>query len=95
MIDVRLMSTRGQWPVQLTAFLFGMSVLVRNAPDVPVILDAKRGDIGSTAEQYAREAFGLDYTQDETYYVMETTPGASVFLGLRGDVDHAAYFLRN
>ena len=27
------------------------------APDVPVILDAKRGDIGATAEQYAREAF--------------------------------------
>lgn len=25
--------------------------------DVPVILDAKRGDIGSTAEQYAREVF--------------------------------------
>jgi orotidine-5'-phosphate decarboxylase len=29
----------------------------RNAPHVPVILDAKRGDIGSTAEQYAKEAF--------------------------------------
>jgi orotidine-5'-phosphate decarboxylase len=27
------------------------------APKVPIILDAKRGDIGSTAEQYAREAF--------------------------------------
>ena len=27
------------------------------APQVPVILDAKRGDIGSTAEQYAREVF--------------------------------------
>ena len=27
------------------------------APHVPVILDAKRGDIGSTAEQYAVEAF--------------------------------------
>jgi orotidine-5'-phosphate decarboxylase len=26
-------------------------------PAIPVILDAKRGDIGSTAEQYAREAF--------------------------------------
>jgi orotidine-5'-phosphate decarboxylase len=26
-------------------------------PSLPVILDAKRGDIGSTAEQYAREAF--------------------------------------
>jgi orotidine-5'-phosphate decarboxylase len=29
----------------------------RAHPDVPVILDAKRGDIGSTAEHYAREAF--------------------------------------
>ena len=27
------------------------------APHVPVILDSKRGDIGSTAEQYAKEAF--------------------------------------
>lgn len=26
-------------------------------PDIPVILDAKRGDIGSTAEMYAMEAF--------------------------------------
>ena len=26
-------------------------------PDVPVVLDAKRGDIGSTAQQYAVEAF--------------------------------------
>ena len=29
----------------------------RAAPQVPVILDAKRGDIGSTAGQYALEAF--------------------------------------
>ena len=29
----------------------------RAAPNVPVILDAKRGDIGATAEQYAIEAF--------------------------------------
>ena len=34
-----------------------MAHLRRIAPGVPVILDAKRGDIGSTAEQYAREAF--------------------------------------
>lgn len=27
-------------------------------PDVTLILDAKRGDVGSTAEHYAREAFG-------------------------------------
>ncbi|MDI1244674.1 MAG: orotidine-5'-phosphate decarboxylase, partial [Rhodoferax sp.] len=34
-----------------------MAHMRRVAPGVPVILDAKRGDIGSTAEQYAKEAF--------------------------------------
>ncbi|MEO7548169.1 MAG: orotidine-5'-phosphate decarboxylase [Ramlibacter sp.] len=34
-----------------------MEHLRRNTPQVPVILDAKRGDIGSTAQQYAKEAF--------------------------------------
>lgn len=31
--------------------------LRENHPSLPIILDAKRGDIGSTAEHYAREAF--------------------------------------
>jgi orotidine-5'-phosphate decarboxylase len=34
-----------------------MAHMRRVAPGVPVILDAKRGDIGSTADQYAHEAF--------------------------------------
>jgi orotidine-5'-phosphate decarboxylase len=34
-----------------------MAHIHKVAPGVPVILDAKRGDIGSTAEQYALEAF--------------------------------------
>jgi orotidine-5'-phosphate decarboxylase len=34
-----------------------MAHMRRAAPTVPIILDAKRGDIGSTAEQYAKEAF--------------------------------------
>jgi orotidine-5'-phosphate decarboxylase len=32
--------------------------ILDRCPDVTLILDAKRGDIGSTAEHYAREAFG-------------------------------------
>jgi MFS family permease len=32
MIDVRLLAAPGQWPVQLTAFLFGMSVLGAQIP---------------------------------------------------------------
>jgi orotidine-5'-phosphate decarboxylase len=34
-----------------------MTHMRRAAPHVPIILDAKRGDIGSTASQYAIEAF--------------------------------------
>ena len=34
-----------------------MDHMRRTAPHVPIILDAKRGDIGSTAEQYAIESF--------------------------------------
>jgi orotidine-5'-phosphate decarboxylase len=59
------------------------------APQVPIILDAKRGDIGSTAEQYAHEAFerygadavtlspfmGLDSVQPYLRY-----PGKGAFL---------------
>jgi len=39
---------------QLTALI---AHIHRQHPAIPVILDAKRGDIGATAEQYAREAF--------------------------------------
>lgn len=30
----------------------------KNHPDLPIVLDSKRGDIGTTAEHYAQEAFG-------------------------------------
>jgi mannose-6-phosphate isomerase class I len=43
------------------------------------------------SEDYMRETFGLPYTQHETYYVMVTTPGAKIFLGLRGDADLQAF----
>jgi orotidine-5'-phosphate decarboxylase len=43
---------RGEEPLART-----LEYLRREHPDIPLILDAKRGDIGSTAEQYASEAF--------------------------------------
>jgi mannose-6-phosphate isomerase class I len=43
------------------------------------------------SETYMRETFGLSYTQHETYYVMVTTPGAKIFLGLREDADLRAF----
>jgi mannose-6-phosphate isomerase class I len=43
------------------------------------------------SEEYMQQTFGLPYTQHETYYVMVTTPGARIFLGLREDADVAAF----
>lgn len=34
-----------------------MEYILENAPDVPLILDAKRADIGATSQMYAKEAF--------------------------------------
>ena len=37
--------------------------------------------------QFAREQFGLNYTQDESYYILDAEPGAVVYLGVRKGVD--------
>jgi mannose-6-phosphate isomerase class I len=42
-------------------------------------------------DAYAHDVFGLPYTQHESYYVMKTAPGATVFHGLRPDADVAAF----
>lgn len=34
-------------------------------------------------KEYIREKFGMAYTQDESYYILDAKDGASVFLGLR------------
>ena len=54
----------------------------RVAPQVPVILDAKRGDIGSTAQQYAAEAF-------ERYQADAVT--LSPFMGFDSIAPYLAY----
>jgi mannose-6-phosphate isomerase class I len=43
------------------------------------------------SEAYMRETFGVLYTQDESYYVVDSTPGATVFLGLRDDADVGSF----
>ena len=37
--------------------------------------------------EYIQEKFGMHYTQDESYYIMEAKEGAVVYLGLKDGVD--------
>jgi len=40
--------------------------------------------------EYIQHHFGMHYTQDESYYLLDAGPEASVYLGLRAGVDRAA-----
>ncbi len=41
--------------------------------------------------EYIQEKFGVNYTQDESYYLMETGESAKVYLGLKEGVDKQAF----
>lgn len=40
--------------------------------------------------QYIKEKFGMEYTQDESYYLLDVKDGAHVYLGLKDDVEPQA-----
>ena len=40
--------------------------------------------------EFVHENFGIHYTQDESYYLLDTEPGATVYLGLRQGIDAKA-----
>lgn len=57
---------KAQYAFYAACGITGIKTLIRTIeyvhekyPEIPVILDAKRGDISSTAEKYAKEAFEL------------------------------------
>ena len=43
--------------------------------------------------EYIQQNFGMHYTQDESYYLLDAGPGASVYLGLRERISAAAMVL--
>ncbi len=40
--------------------------------------------------EYIQDKFGMNYTQDESYYLLDAAPGAVVYLGLKDDIDREA-----
>ncbi len=74
--------------------VLGKPVEARFGKDFPIRFDfldtVEGGNLSLQVHpttQYARDNFGLHYTQDESYYIMEAKEGAHVYLGLKTGVD--------
>jgi mannose-6-phosphate isomerase class I len=77
--------------------LLGESVVARFGAEFPIrfdFLDTVGG--GNLSLQvhpltsYIRKHFGMDYTQDESYYMLDAEQGACVYLGLKEGIDPVA-----
>ncbi len=77
--------------------LMGEAVYSRFGDEFPIrfdFLDTMEGGNLSLQvhphNEYIQEKFGMKYTQDESYYMMDTAPDAIVYLGLKEDINPSA-----
>jgi mannose-6-phosphate isomerase class I len=77
--------------------LLGKDIVARFGAEFPIRFDfLDTVDGGNLSLQvhpltsFIREQFGMDYTQDESYYMLDAEPDACVYLGLREGVDKTA-----
>lgn len=74
--------------------LLGEPVYARFGAEFPIrfdFLDTVGGQHLSLqvhpSTDYIRQTFGMSYTQDESYYILDADPGAFVYLGLKESAD--------
>ncbi|MEQ9405938.1 MAG: class I mannose-6-phosphate isomerase [Cyclobacteriaceae bacterium] len=80
-----------------TTALLGVEVEAQFGAEFPIRFDfldtIKGGNLSLQVHpltEYIREQFGMAYTQDESYYMLDADPEAEVYLGLKDDVEPAA-----
>lgn len=79
--------------------LLGAQVFARFGAEFPIrfdFLDTMGGQNLSLQvhplTEYIHRQFGMAYTQDESYYILDAEPGASVYLGLTDEAEPEAMF---
>ena len=77
--------------------LLGEKVHARFGKEFPIRFDfldtIKGGNLSLQVHpttEYIQDEFGMNYTQDESYYILDAEKGAHVFLGVKNDIDKYA-----